>query len=146
MSINSLISENLAVVATIDPASRAAGSVLSDEIDMKNVIRLTAILKLGAVSGATIAFSLQSAAASGGSFSNISGKLITIGGSPLPTNQQFILNLRGEEVTNQNQFVKASVIITGSPSVTLYDLTVLAETSIKPASDYDLSSVATITA
>ena len=143
--INCLFSEDWALVGTIDPATYAAGAQLTDEIDMKNWEQLVAVLMIGTHSGAGIAFNFQSASSSGGSYSAISGKAITaVGGSPLQSNKQWIINLRNEEVTSNNEFVKAGVTLTGSPSAMVFSVAVFGKGRIKPSSDNDLSSVSEI--
>lgn len=147
MNPNILMSEYAGLIATIDPATRAAGEQLSDAIDMKYFEQIMAVLTLGTHSGAGIAFTLKAASTSGGSYSAITGKAITaIGGSPLQSNKQYIINLRGEEITSNLEFVKASVTLTGSPSAMIYSLNVWGVSRIRPSSDYDLASVAQIVA
>ena len=143
--INNLFSEDWALIGTIDPATRAAGEQLSDAIDMKYWEQVVAVLIIGTHSGAGIAFTFKSASTSGGSYSAISGKAITaVGGSPLQSNKQWVIELRNEEVTSNNEFVKASVTLTGSPSAMIYAVAVFGKGRTKPASDNDLASVSQI--
>lgn len=147
MSTNQLGSEEWGLIATIDPATRAAGEQLSDAIDMSKWEQIKATLVIGVHSGASIDFALKSATASGGSYSAISGKSITqVGGSPLQSNKQWVINLRSGEVTSNNQYVKASVTLTGSPSAMIYTVIVEGKGRIKPSSDNDLASVSQIVA
>ena len=68
------LSEQLAVVACIDPDAYTTGAATSDEIDMRYHDRVVFIVMAGTLgSSATLDFKLQGCATSGGSFSDISG-------------------------------------------------------------------------
>lgn len=144
--MNSLITEDLAVIGAIDPDAFIAGEQLTAAIDMSKYEQVVAYLMLGdRVEGATVTFVAKSASASAGSYTTISGKSATAiaDESPLTgaSNKQVAINLRGAEVTDNNRYVKFSVTIAGSPSGVEYGVLVLGRARHRPADDNDLASV-----
>jgi len=140
------LSEMLAVVGTVDPAVRSAtGTVATDAIDMSKVHQVAFVVLVGAM-GATdeIDFKVQECATSGGSYTDISGKAITtLDGTD--DNKQAVVNVRGDELTPGNRYIKGLVTHGGTAGTAGITVVALADTArFKPASDGDLASVAEI--
>ena len=150
--MNDLFSERWAIVATIDPDqySGNGGEVLSDAVDMSKYEQLVAICMTGdaILAGRTVACALHASATSGGSYAVISGKTDTIGNeSPLAKDSQVVLELRGDEVTDQKRYVKLSCTFasTSSPLGTPdFAAVVLGRAKHAPASDGDLATASVV--
>src|SRR5436190_20461812 len=94
--------ESWGIVATIDPQTLGGSQLLSDEIDMSKWHELLMILLTGdCAANGTIDGGFASAAASGGSYSNVSGKQLTQRASHASNNDnlQFIVSLRADETS-----------------------------------------------
>lgn len=115
-------SELFTLLATIDPASQAAGTVTTGWIPAGNHIAFLALLETGALgTNATVDAKLQQATdSSGTSAKDISGKAVTQltqaeGGS----NRQVLINLRPEELDTNAGFThfRLSVTVATAASV-----------------------------
>lgn len=140
-----LISEDLAVVAKIDPDANTVATLQSDEIDMtlwEQICVYTMAGDLGA--SASIVTTVTDSATSGGSFSAVAGKTTTIGGDSPTTgsNTVRIINFRSSEGNSNARYVKVSMQTTGATSDSA--LLVLGKARHKPASDNDLAAVSEI--
>lgn len=150
--MNKLFSEEWAVVGVVDPDAYAAGQQLTAAIDMSQYEQVAAVLLLGDRSaGVSVDLAFHSSATSGGSYSAISGKSIAqiADESPLSgaSNKQVILNLRGSEVTSNNQYVKAVLTLALSPTAnTDVAVIVFGRARHLPADDNDISSVKEVVA
>lgn len=150
--MNELFSEGWAVVATIDPDqySGNGGEVLSDAVDMSKYEQLAAICMTGdaILAGRTIALAFHASATSGGTYAAISGKSDTMGNeSPLAKDSQVVIELRGEEVTDNKRYVKLSATFAstssplGSPD---FAAVVLGKAKQKPADGGDLATTSIV--
>lgn len=148
--MNKLFNEEWAIVGVIDPDAYAAGTNLTAAIDMSKWEQLAAVILIGDRSeGVSVDFAFQSAAASAGSYSSISGKSMTqiADTSPLSgaSNKQVVVNLRSGEVTNNNRYVKGLLTLSKSPTAnTDIAVVVFGRGRFNPASDNDLPSVTEI--
>ncbi len=110
------LSEALAVVGTIDPASLAAAEHLTDAIDMSKYRRVLFIITTGVLgTNATIDFTIKQATTSGGSYD------LQVGGNSSPTkaitqltkaandNDQVLVEVRAEECTRR--WLKGSLTV-----------------------------------
>ena len=142
MSTNTLPTEAAAVIGVIDPDANSAAAYDSDEIDMSKWESIQAICMAGALgSSATLDFKLQSATASGGSFSDITGKAITqLTQAGSDSDKQAVINLRAEELTAGHRYVKA-VMTVGTATSDSAAIVLGQGARHAPASDNDLSSV-----
>ncbi len=108
-------SELLAILATIDPASQAAGSVSTGWISVANHHGLLAVIQTGVLgTGATVDAKLQQALdATGTSAKDITGKAITQIVKASGDNKQVLINARPEELDTVNGFgfVRLSVTV-----------------------------------
>ena len=108
-------SELLAILATIDPASQAAGSVSTGWISVANHHGLLAVIQTGVLgTGATVDAKLQQALdATGTSAKDITGKAITQIVKASGDNKQVLINARPEDLDTVNGFgfVRLSVTV-----------------------------------
>jgi len=145
-NVNLLGSEEWGIVATIDPDANTAGALLSDAVDMSLFEQIMVIVLGGELGiGGTIAVKLTESAASGGTYTDITGKAITtLADSPADGNndKQAIINLRGDEMTAGMRYVKVSHTVATATSDSA--VVVLGKGKSLPASDNDLASVAEI--
>ncbi|SFB02755.1 hypothetical protein SAMN04515620_11347 [Collimonas sp. OK607] len=107
MFLNAKGSELLAVLATIDPASQAAGAATTGWISVANHHGLLAVIQSGALgTNATLDAKLQQAIDSAGTGAkDINGKAITqLTQAASGSNKQALINLRPEELDTVNGF------------------------------------------
>ena len=129
-----------AIVATIDPASYAAGTEqLSDEIDLSKFHELAAVLTAGDIQATgTIDGGFQGSTTSGGSYAAISGKAITqLTAAGSDDNKQVVVHLRADDQTRR--YVKFGV--TPATADSIFGVTVLGKPRYNPPTEQDLASV-----
>lgn len=118
---NSLASENIAVLATQDPASVAASTVTSGWVDASRFLEIMALIQTGVLgASATLDAKLQQATDSGGSGAkDVTGKAITQIVKASGDNKQAIINLRPEQldVANNFRYVRLSVTVGTAASI-----------------------------
>ncbi len=153
---NTLPSEDVAVLATIDPDAYAHGAQNSDYCDLGDFDQLMAVLMWGdSDTSTTIDFKLQQATTAGGAgVKDIVGKALTqiAAASPEVGDRQALINLRADELDIDNGFryvrAVATTADTSSPaSAVNVDLSALLlgfGPRYGPAYDLDLASVAEI--
>ncbi len=114
-------SELLAILAAIDPASQAAGTVSTGWISVANHHSLLAVLQTGVLgTAATVDAKLQQALdATGTSAKDITGKAITQIVKASGDNKQVLINARPEELDTVNGFgfVRLSVTVGTAASI-----------------------------
>ena len=119
---NSLPSENLAVLATIDSSAQAAGTLSSGWVDMRKFLSLLALVNVGVFgASATVDANLQQATDNTGTGAKaITGKVITQLLAAGGNNRQVAINLRPEQldVTNLFAFVRLNVVVGTAASQT----------------------------
>lgn len=106
MYANARISEVIAVLATLDPASVAAGTVTTGWVSGANFERFAAIIQTGTMGASgTIDAKLQQATdSSGTSAKDVTNKAITQIVKASGDNKQAIINLRADELDMNNSF------------------------------------------
>ena len=108
-------SELLAILATLDPSSQAAGTVTTGWISVANHHGLLAIVQTGVMgTGATLDAKVQQAQdASGTAAKDIAGKSITQIVKASGDNKQALINVKPEELDTVNGFgfVRLSVTV-----------------------------------
>jgi len=118
---NAKISELVAVLDTIDPASVAAGTVTTGWVSVSQCERLAAIINTGTLgTSATVDAKLQQASDSSGTGAkDITGKAITQIVKATGDNKQAVINLRAEELDINNAFsyVRLSITVGTAASV-----------------------------
>lgn len=143
------LSEELAIVATIDPASISASTVNTDSIDMKNFRRVMFIVAVGTMGASgTADFAVYGDTASGGSYSTaITGKSIAqLTKAGTDDLKQVVVEVTAEEVAAQGlRYIRGALVIgTAASPAAVIALGSLMRYS--PASEFDLASVDEIVA
>jgi hypothetical protein len=111
---NSKASEMLAVLATIDPATQAAGAVSTGWVSVANHLGFLALVQTGVLgTSATVDAKLQQALDSSGTGAkDISGKAITQIVKATGDNKQVLVNVKPEEIDTVNGFAFVRVTVT----------------------------------
>jgi hypothetical protein len=119
---NSKASEILAVLATIDPATQAAGAVSTGWVSVANHLGFLALVQTGVLgASATVDAKLQQALDSSGTGAkDISGKAITQIVKATGDNKQVLVNVKPEELDTVNGFgfVRVTVTVGVAASIT----------------------------
>ena len=119
---NSKASEMLAVLATIDPATQAAGTVSTGWVSVANYLGFLALVQTGVLgTSATVDAKLQQALDSAGTGAkDISGKAITQIVKATGDNKQVLVNVKPEELDTVNGFgfVRVTVTVGVAASIT----------------------------
>lgn len=148
------LSERLAIVATVDPQSAAAGTYNTDVIDVSTRRRLLFAIATGAygASGSTVdvqVYANASNSTSGGTA--ITGKTFTdstFSGSAAGANKQGLIEVTDEDVAaavDGGRYCYA-VVTVGTNSAIIAVIVLAGDVRYHPASDSDLASVAEIVA
>ena len=118
--------ELFSVLATIDPASQAVGTVTTGWISAGNHHSLLALVQSGVLgTGATLDAKLQQATdASGTGAKDVTGKAITQIVKASGDNKQALINLRPDDldVTNGYVYVRLSLTVAVAASLTAAQL------------------------
>ena len=111
---NSKASEMLALLATIDPATQAAGAVSTGWVSVANHLGFLELVQTGVLgTSATVDAKLQQALDSSGTGAkDISGKAITQIVKATGDNKQALVNVKPEELDTVNGFGFVRVIVT----------------------------------
>ncbi|MCC6615928.1 MAG: hypothetical protein IT320_20830 [Anaerolineae bacterium] len=147
MSYNQALTEQLAIVSTIDPQDAGTGDTSGDVIDMMKIRRVVFVLATGSMtSSSTVDLVVKGDTASGGSFTTtITGKAITqLTQAGSDGNKQVLLEVTAEEVAAQGfRYIKPVLTVAAAASqVCLIALASFLRYS--GGADYDLASVAEI--
>ena len=143
---NGKLSEGLAVVATIDPATIANTETFTDVVDIGANSQALAVALLGNMASETIDFKAYSCDSDGTNAAAISGRAATQLAAHASNNdaKQLVINLRdGDLLASGKQHVKFGLVTggaTGGPA----SVVVLARPRQGLASAADLSSVVEI--
>ncbi len=147
MNPNTKVSEQIAFLATLDPASVAPGTVVTAFVPMANVFQLSALVQTGVLgASATIDAKLRQATdAAGTGAKDIAGKAITQIVKATGDNKQAIVEVRAEEldVNNGYGFVALSVTV-GVAASQLSAALLGGSTRYSPASTLNQAAVAQI--
>ncbi|ARR55338.1 hypothetical protein HY78_18770 [Rhizorhabdus wittichii DC-6] len=122
MNANLNASAVVAVLAAIDPASQAAGTVTTGWIDMQDWFRIMAVLQVGALGAAATvdAKFVQAKDGSGGSAKDVPGTAITqLTKAGTDDNKQVVINLRPEDLDFNNgyRYVRLSLTVATAASL-----------------------------
>jgi hypothetical protein len=142
--MNNALSETLAIVGKIDPASLSAGAVNTTVIDMKYIRRLMFIVAVGALgTSGTVDFLLKGDTSAGGSFATtITGKSITqLTKAGSDDNKQVIVEVSAEEVMQQGFRYVRGVLTVGTAASQACVIALGGDLRYTAAADYDLASV-----
>ena len=118
---NSKASEMLAILATIDPASQAAGVVSTGWVSVANHLGFLAVVQTGVLgTAATVDAKLQQALDNAGTGAkDITGKSITQIVKATGDNKQALVNLKPEELDTVNGFGFVRVTVTVAVAASL---------------------------
>ena len=143
-STNSLLmSEEWAVIGTIDPDAYAAAAATSDVIDMSKFDSVVAIVMAGTLgTSATLDGKLQASTATGSGMADITGKSITQLVKATDDDKQAIINLSEDEIDPGDRYVQ--LVMTVGAATSDAGAIILGRAKHRPASDSDLASVADI--
>lgn len=112
---NSLASENLAVLATLDPVSQGVATVTTGWVSAAKFAELMAVIQTGVLgAGATLDAKLQQATDGAGTGAkDVAGKAIVQIVKATGDNKQALINLRPEQldVNNSFAFVRLSLTV-----------------------------------
>lgn len=138
-------SEIAAIVAVINPAANAAGTLTSTWVPAKNYAMFMAVLIAGAMGASgTLDFKIQQATDSSGTGAkDITGKLITqFTQAGTDSNKQAIINLHTDALDVDNAFTHVAMVLVTAVA-TSTDCAVLQGFGARfaPASDDDISTV-----
>ena len=142
---SSLLSERVAVVATVDPIDGATTARSSDYVDMADFDKLLGIVLIGAITGTIDAKFEQAKDGSGTDVKDVTGKAATQVADDGDAGQ-VLINLRADELDIDNGFTHARLTVTPTGGTTnLLGAVILAgDPKNYPASGSDLASVAEI--
>ena len=136
-----------AILATIDPASTAASTVLTAWVSLAKFHSIAAILQTGALgASATVDAKLRQATdSSGTSAKDITGKSITQLVKASHDNKQVIIEAKGEELDVANGFTHVALSVTVGTAASLIAAVLLGcNGRYGPASDFDDADVVQI--
>lgn len=121
MYANARISEQVAVLATLDPVSQGAATVTTGWVSMGKFARLVALIGVGAMTAtSTVDAKLQQATdAAGTGAKDIANKAITQLLAAGGNNRQVEIDLRDDEldVNNNFAFVRLSITVAAAASL-----------------------------
>ena len=144
MPITEKLTQGLAIVATVDPDATTAGAVNSDAVDMQKFNQAIFIVMAGTLgSSATLDMKLQDSDASGGTFTDITGFAITqlTQAGTDDSDKQAAIVIRADQLNADARYVRA-VVTVGTATSDVAMIALGSDAVYKPASDYDLASVA----
>lgn len=134
---NAKITEVMALLATIDPVSQAAGTVNTGWIDAGSAFGIVAALQTGVLgASATVDAKLQQAKDSSGTGAkDVSGKSINQIVKASGDNKQAIINCRGQELDVEGGFryVRLSVTVGTAASLIAAQVWAASERYVEPA-------------
>lgn len=143
---NAKISEQAALLATIDPVSQGVGAVATGWVSAAEFERFMAVIQTGVLGvAATVDAKLQQAtSAAGAGAKDVTGKAITQIVKATGDNKQAIINLRANELDTNNGFAFFNLTITVAAAASLVAASVYAGNGEMPASGYNQAAVAQI--
>ena len=121
MTPNAKPSEHLSVLATIDPASVAIGTVLTAFVPVKQHFALLALINVGAFgAAATVDAKLRQALdAAGTGAKDITGKAIVQMLAAGGNNKQVMINAKVADLDTENNFAFVALSVTVGAAATL---------------------------
>lgn len=144
------LSEQLAVVGTIDPDAYTAATYTTDEIEVKHFRRILFVVMAGALgTSATLDFSVKGGATSnaGSHSTTVTGKSITqLTQAGSDSDKQVLVEVTAEECAAQGlNFIEGSMVV-GTATSDAGVLVVADNLRYSTGADYDLSTVDEIVA
>ena len=148
MYSNQKLSEALALLGTIDPATLANTEVFSDVIDFGACEQALAILSLGNLAAETVDFKFYSCDSNGTNAAAVTGKAATQLAAHASNNDntQLIMNVRNTDLLPSGKQYGKFGAVTGGATGGPASLVVLGQLRQGSATDGDLASVQQIVA
>lgn len=147
MNPNVKLSEKVAILATLDPASVAPGTVVTAWVPMANVGLLSALIQTGALgASATVDAKLRQAQdSSGTNAKDVTGKAITQIVKASGDNKQAIVEVRGEELDVNNGFGYVALSVTVGTAASQLSASLIGSSArFAPASAFNQAAVVQI--
>lgn len=144
MNTNIKLNERIAILATLDPASVAAGTVVTTWVPVANFHSIAAMIQTGALgaSGTVDAKLRQAQDASGTNAKDVTGKAITQLVAATGNNKQVSIELRSDDLDANNGFGYVALSVTvGTAASILGALLVGANPRYMPASAFNQAAV-----
>lgn len=141
---NVKLSEQLAVMATLDPASVAAGTVVSAWVSMANVQSLMALIQTGVLgASATVDAKLRQATDSSGTDAkDITGKVITQIVKASGDNVQALVECRADDLDVNNGFGFVALSVTVGTAASIVGASLIGGNArFEPASAFNQAAV-----
>lgn len=143
-------SDEVAVLATIDPDAYSANTYVSDYASFEYFNEMLAIIKVGDIgsSGTVNAKLRQATSSTGAGVKDITSKAITaLTSAGTDSDKQALINLRADELDLASGFSFACISVTTATASVDFDATLLGmKPKHGPASGHDLASVDEIVA
>lgn len=138
------LSEEIAVLAVIDPDAYTAGTVTSDYVDMTKHPKVMAIVMagtLGTTAGIDAAI-YEATDSSGTGAQAISGKSITaLTAVGTDSDKQAIINVREDELDVADDYTHVALVMTVTTATSDAGAIIVGAANWKPANNDDLASV-----
>lgn len=147
MNPNVKLSEKVAILASLDTASVAAGTVVTAWVPMANVGQLTALIKTGVLgASATVDAKLRQATdGTGTNAKDIAGKAITQIVKATGDGKQALIEARAEDLDVNNGFGFAALSLTVGVAASQVDVSLIGSaTRYLPASSLNAATVVQI--
>jgi hypothetical protein len=147
MNPNVKLSEKVAILATIDPASVAAGTVLTAWVPLANMGQVSALIQTGALgASATVDAKFRQATdAAGTGAKDVTGKAITQIVAASGNNKQVIVEMRAEDLDVNGGFGFVALSITVGTAASQLSASLIGSVArFMPASTFNQAAVAQI--
>lgn len=144
MNSNIKLNERIAVLATLDPASVGAGTVLSAFVPVANFHSIAALIQTGVMgaAGTIDAKFRQATDAAGTGAKDVTGKAVTQILKAAGDNVQASIELRGEDLDVSNGFAFVALSLTVGTAASIVGAQVVgANARFLPASTLNKASV-----
>lgn len=144
MTPNKLLSESTSLLATIDAASEAAGTVTTGWVSAKNHLAFLAIIATGVLgASATIDAKIEQATTVGGAgVKAVAGKAITQIVKASGDNKQALINFKGQDLDTEGGFAFVRVSVTVGTAASIVGATLLGGAPrYEPASAFNQAGV-----
>ena len=144
MNPNVKLNEKIAILATIDPASAAVGTVSTAYIPVANFSNISALLKIGVIGalGTIDAKLVQSQDAAGTGVKPITGKAIAQVLAAGGNSKQVSIECRADDLDTNNGFGFVALSVTIGTAASFIDAALIgANPRYYPASQYNQTGV-----
>jgi hypothetical protein len=144
MNPNVKLTEKVAIMATLDPASVAASTVVSTWVPMTNVQSLLALINTGVLgASATIDAKLRQATDNtGAGAKDITGKAIVQIVKASGDNKQALIECRADDLDTNSSFTHVALSVTVGTAASIFGATLIGGNArFMPASAFNQAAV-----